>query len=72
MSKKKKSGDDDFHFYENMTVEEFLEERNRYLAKLYHKLADKSYKEKCKESNSAFEPITKGVSYATTSDYSHS
>jgi len=69
MSKKK--NEDEINF-EGLSVEEYLKERNKYLAKLYHKLAAESYKEKSKESNNAVEYFTKGVSYATTQDYSHS
>ena len=69
MSKKKFKDDIDF---EGMSYEEFLEARKTYLAKMYHKLAEESYKEKCKDSNISVEPLTRGITYATTSDYSHS
>ena len=46
MSKKKNEEEINF---EGLSVDEYLKERNKYLAKLYHKLAAESYKEKSKE-----------------------
>lgn len=67
--RKRKIKTDDIEFNENMTYEEFIEKRKQYTWAQYHEIAEEN------ESSNLYyksDYTYKGVTYAGTSDYSHS
>ena len=67
--KKRKTKTDDIKFDKNDSYEEFLEKRKQYTEAKYHEIAEEN-----EPSNLYYKSdyTYKGVTYAGTSDYSHS